>query len=111
MFFVISFEPSNPNIKFSLYKNGVLEDTQTKVMATGGQYNTSFKIGARTNGYPTASQNTFLNGFVDDFRVYNSVISNAIIKKMYIAGLDSIANSGNISDKEYSKRINELAEK
>lgn len=109
MFFVVSVKPDNPNINFALYKNGKLEDDQTKIMSAGSQYNTSFKIGAYTSGYPTASQVGFLNGFIDDFKVYDSILNLVQVKQNYIAGLDSLLSQKSISKVDYNQRINELA--
>jgi len=107
-FFVITFKPNNLNIAFNLYKNGTLVDNQTKTLAIGGQNTTSSKIGAQSNGNPI-QQIYFLNGFIDDFRVYDAALSSSQIKQNYIAGLNSMLANGNISKEDYNERINTLA--
>ena len=48
-------------------------------------------------------------GLMDDIRIYDKAISTSEIKQNYIAGLNSMLANGNISNKEYNERINELA--
>ncbi|HOI59975.1 MAG TPA: prepilin-type N-terminal cleavage/methylation domain-containing protein [Candidatus Pacearchaeota archaeon] len=51
----------------------------------------------------------YFNGIIDDVRVYDAALSSFQIKQNYIAGLNSMLSNGNISNKEYNERINELA--
>jgi prepilin-type N-terminal cleavage/methylation domain-containing protein len=48
-------------------------------------------------------------GKVDEFRIYNTALSDAQIKQNYIAGLNSMLANGNISKEDYNERINNLA--
>ena len=107
IFFVITTNPNNLNINFKLYKDGILKDEQTKVLATGNQARASFKLGAQTNGVPGIVID-FLNGFIDDFRVYDAILSTAQVKQQYIAGLNSLLANGNISKEEYNERIENI---
>ncbi|MDD4624566.1 MAG: botulinum neurotoxin N-terminal receptor binding domain-containing protein [Bacilli bacterium] len=44
-------------------------------------------------------------GKVDEFRIYNTALSDAQIKQNYIAGLNSMLANGNISKEEYNECI------
>ncbi|HOI60408.1 MAG TPA: prepilin-type N-terminal cleavage/methylation domain-containing protein [Candidatus Pacearchaeota archaeon] len=84
-----------------IYRNGSL-------MAKNNNYLTppntagSFYIGGN------AASNSF-QGIIDNVRLYNAALSSSQIKQNYIAGLNSMLSNGNISNKEYNERINELA--
>ncbi|MGI6340874.1 MAG: LamG-like jellyroll fold domain-containing protein [Minisyncoccales bacterium] len=58
-----------------------------------------------------AGSNYFLNGIMDNVRIYNAALSSAQIKQNYIAGLNSMLANGNMSKEEYNERINILAKK
>lgn len=45
------------------------------------------------------------NGFIDDVRIYNAVLSFSKIRQNYIAGLESLLSKGSISKKDYNQRI------
>ena len=51
----------------------------------------------------------YLDGSVDDVRIYDAALSSSQIKKNYIAGLNSMLASRNISKQEYNEKINALA--
>ena len=53
--------------------------------------------------------NRCFEGKIDDLRVYNAALSSSQIKQNYIAGLNSMLASENISKEEYNGRINNLA--
>ncbi|HOI59823.1 MAG TPA: prepilin-type N-terminal cleavage/methylation domain-containing protein [Candidatus Pacearchaeota archaeon] len=59
-------------------------------------------------GYDTNSH-YYLNGKIDEVRLYSDALSSSEIKQNYIAGLNSMLSNGNISKEEYNERINELA--
>ena len=48
-------------------------------------------------------------GIMDEIKIYGAPLSQSEIKQNYIAGLNSMLSNGNISNKEYNERINELA--
>jgi len=58
-----------------------------------------------------AGSNYFLNGIMDNVRIYNAALSSAQIKQNYIADLNSMLANGNMSKEEYNERINILAKK
>jgi prepilin-type N-terminal cleavage/methylation domain-containing protein len=62
-----------------------------------------------TISYHAAEADHFAKGLIDDARIYNAALSSSQIKQNYIAGLNSMLANGNISKKEYNKRINALA--
>ncbi|HOI59969.1 MAG TPA: prepilin-type N-terminal cleavage/methylation domain-containing protein [Candidatus Pacearchaeota archaeon] len=64
---------------------------------------TYFIIGKTVNDY------YYFNGMMDELYFFNSALTNSEIKQNYIAGLNSMLSNGNISNKEYNERINELA--
>jgi prepilin-type N-terminal cleavage/methylation domain-containing protein len=71
---------------------------------------TSYDFGVKNLMLGSRHNNTvFFNGLIDDVRIYNAALSSSQIKQNYIAGLNSMLANGNISKKEYNKRINTLA--
>jgi hypothetical protein len=44
-------------------------------------------------------------GYLDDIRIYNTVLSSSQIKRNYIAGLNKLLASEKISKIDYNKRI------
>ena len=68
-------------------------------------------INGMTIGY--LKENTrndhFLNGSLDELKIYDSLLSISVVKQNYIAGLDSLLSSGNMSKEDYNERINVLA--
>jgi prepilin-type N-terminal cleavage/methylation domain-containing protein len=53
----------------------------------------------------SGSPNTYFNGFIDEARIYNTVISASQIKEQYYVGLNSLLINGGISKDEYAKRM------
>ncbi len=95
---------SKDDNKIYLYKNGVLADS--KDFSTNVRSNSlSLKIGK----YEYFNTENMFKGMINDVRIYNAALSSAQIKQNYIAGLNSMLANGNISKKEYNKRINTLA--
>ncbi|HOI60244.1 MAG TPA: prepilin-type N-terminal cleavage/methylation domain-containing protein [Candidatus Pacearchaeota archaeon] len=64
---------------------------------------TDIYIGAR------AGSLEFFNGLIDDIKIYNSNLPQALIRENYVVGLDSLLLKGLISKEEYNQRLNELA--
>ena len=64
------------------------------------------RIGNRAGG----TDRTF-DGYIDEVRVYNTVLSVTQIKQNYIAGLNSMLSNGNISKEKYNQRIESLGSK
>jgi prepilin-type N-terminal cleavage/methylation domain-containing protein len=100
---VMTFDSSNNNLK--LYKDGSAVSDQTisdpgSVASSTG----AFKIGA----YGTGTQ-YYLNGYVDEIRVFNAAIPTSQIKEQYYAGLNKLLAGGGISEGEYAERISALA--
>ena len=50
-----------------------------------------------------------VNGFIDEMKIYDAVLSYSQIKQNYIAGLDSMLSKGIIQKEIYNQKINELA--
>ncbi|MFA6662595.1 MAG: LamG-like jellyroll fold domain-containing protein, partial [Bacilli bacterium] len=109
MFFIVSIKPNSPNITFYLYKDGILKDVRNEAMTDSTQIYTSFKVGVNNHGPSDSQVKEFLNGYVDDFKVFNAIFSEAQIKQNYIAGLDSLLSKASISKEDYNERINTLA--
>ncbi|MGI6341050.1 MAG: LamG-like jellyroll fold domain-containing protein [Minisyncoccales bacterium] len=89
-----------------LYKNGkLIHGPFTKKNETMSNTTASFEIGRGGDGAGTQ----YMKGSLDDIRIYNAALSSSQIKQNYIAGLNLMLSNGNISNKEYNERINELA--
>jgi type II secretory pathway pseudopilin PulG len=54
---------------------------------------------------------SYMNGFVDDVRIYNAVILTSQIKEQYYAGLNKLLSNGGITNEEYKKGIERVATK
>ncbi|MDD4358381.1 MAG: LamG domain-containing protein [Candidatus Pacebacteria bacterium] len=76
-----------------------------------GVFDGSFSL--KSPSSPTAlfigGDSYYLNGSIDDVRIYNAALSSSQIKQNYIAGLNSLLSNGNISSEEYNQRIEVLS--
>jgi len=61
------------------------------------------QFGHHPGSYPS------FNGLIDDIRIYNKGLSSSEVKRNYIAGLNSLLLSGNISNEEYKEKLNVLS--
>jgi len=95
---VCTIDESSSSLKF--YLDGALDSSQGTVGALGANASPFF-IGRRLTGY--------FNGLIDGVRIYNTVLSSSQIKEQYVAGLNSLLASNNISKEEYNQRLNALA--
>jgi len=86
------------NRNLIIYKNGMYYNLKSVGEVDIPQSNHSFQIG-NINYY----------GSIDSVRYYNAALSYSQVKQNYIAGLNSMLASGNISKEEYNERINNLA--
>jgi prepilin-type N-terminal cleavage/methylation domain-containing protein len=75
-----------------------------------GETDVNTDIGTTTNALTIGSTwtNRF-NGFIDDVRIYNTILPTSQIKEQYYAGLNNLLINGQISKREYLERINSLA--
>lgn len=85
-----------------LYIDGKLDKEGASTISAMGQPNYLFELGSATNDW-------FLNGLIDDVRVFSAAISTSQIKKQYYTGLNSLYSSGQLTKEEYSSRIDSLA--
>ena len=67
--------------KVKIYKNGIY-DTEASISPIDGSINADVYIG-RDN--PTIGANYFLNGSLDDIRIYNRAITPQLIQRLYVA--------------------------
>jgi prepilin-type N-terminal cleavage/methylation domain-containing protein len=51
----------------------------------------------------------YMNGFIDDVRLYNAAIPTSQIKEQYFVGLNKLLASGGIKEEEYNQRLNQLS--
>ncbi len=87
----------------NIYINGSL-DLSTPCT---GLVNTTPYIPTNLLGSYTGTGSYFI-GFMDDVRIYDAALSSSQIKQNYIAGLNSMLAKGNMSKREYNKRIESL---
>jgi len=86
------------------YVNGVKIDT-----VEGGL--SSWATPGGNDLYIGYTDNASMYGMIDEVRIYNIPLPSSQIKQNYIAGLNSMLASGNISKQEYNKRIENLSKK
>jgi len=104
VFFTITYDGSSTHTGIKAYWN-TIEKAGTN--ESSGVYIAMEKT---TNPFLIGRQgSTYLNGLMDEFRIYNTVLSVSQVKHNYIAGLDSLLSNGNISKEEYDERIKVLA--
>jgi prepilin-type N-terminal cleavage/methylation domain-containing protein len=82
------------------YINGALENS-TGTAGTDLGNTKNVNIGRGISGV------YYLNGVIDDTRLYNSVISLSQVKEIYYAGLNSLLANNGITKGEYKKRLSE----
>ncbi|MDD2489377.1 MAG: prepilin-type N-terminal cleavage/methylation domain-containing protein [Bacteroidales bacterium] len=98
-YILINRNKDNANTK--IYIDGALDGNFGQLLFSS--LNSSFTMGS------SGSPHRFIDAWMDDIRIYNTVLSFSQIKQNYIAGLDSLLSNGNISKEDYNNRINELA--
>jgi len=98
---VVTYTKSDYKLNF--YLNGKLDGNPAFSNIIQAIKGSSFGIG----GYGSQSSN-YMNGKIDDIRIYNAALSSSQIKQNYIAGLNSMLSNGNISKQEYDERIESL---
>jgi prepilin-type N-terminal cleavage/methylation domain-containing protein len=60
-------------------------------------------------GVLNASPNTgYVNGSIDEVRIYNAALSASVIREQYVAGLDKLLAKEQITDKDYQQRLTDL---
>jgi len=94
----------SPSTYLRLYRNGLIVSNITAgVPASQYQGNgISFKIGQR-------GDNTgYFNGLIDEVRIYNGALTSSAIRDQYLAGLDELLASGQITDQDYQQRLADL---
>ena len=111
----------NSNIKVSknwMHVVGVQNGTSVKIYVNGAEANSVnnggiFGVSTPTNAiigaFSVGPAEYFLDGLIDEVRIYDAALSSAQIKQNYIAGLDSLLSKGSISKEDYNQRINALA--
>jgi len=100
-FLLMTFDKQNKIIEIFLNgkKHSVISDVDYLVFLSNNHYYSGGNL----------SPDRFLNGFIDDIRIYNAALTSSKIKQNYIAGLNSMLANGNISREDYNERINNLA--
>ena len=98
---VVTYDGSN--IKF--YKNGMLINTVAQTVSGAGDAQ-MFSIGriGTYNGF-------YYYGSIDEVRIFNAAIPISQIKQQYYVGLNNLLMNGGIDAKEYSEKINLIAQR
>jgi len=92
--------------KMRLYIDGKKQSTE--LSCTGGVSGKLRTGGVNIGKYFNSSQIQY-KGYIDDIRIYDSAISVSEIKQNYVAGLNSMLQSGAISKEEYNQKTLNLA--
>jgi prepilin-type N-terminal cleavage/methylation domain-containing protein len=89
--------------ELAIYMDGVKKNYKTTaITAIGPAQSTGCSIG-RYSGY-------YLDGYLDDIRIFTKAITGSQIKEQYYSGLNSILAQGGITNKEYKERMIEMAQ-
>jgi prepilin-type N-terminal cleavage/methylation domain-containing protein len=107
-YFTVSFDSvsDSANVIISLYKNGNFIASQTLARRTSGGYNVAFILGAVSSAADNHKV-SFLNGQIDDFRVYDALVSSYKIRQNYYLGLNNLLLNNNICVTEYTNWLAE----
>ena len=97
--FTVIVDDANNNVR--IYINGILKADVTDTVPIAN-WDSEWILGQRGNA------TYYYQGLMDTFRVYNTALSSAQIKKEYIAGIESLCAKGIISRDEFEKRLAEL---
>jgi prepilin-type N-terminal cleavage/methylation domain-containing protein len=91
----------NSGIEERWYINGLLSGTPSPIATA--EWDEAFKLGQYGSvSYP-------FKGRMDEVRIYNAVFTVSQIQEQYYAGLNNLLSSNQITEKEYSERINSIA--
>ena len=101
-YIVVSWDGTTNTNSLNAYLDGTSQQPRTATIAEIGQPSYEFRIGRNGTG-------VYLNGLIDDARVFNTAISSFQIKEQYYAGLNSLLANGSISLKEYKEKIKGIA--
>lgn len=102
--YVFVIQRSTTDTTVTGYRNGIRIVSQTKTFTGDINTTASIKISNASYGFDKSS-------LIDNFRMYNAVMPTSQIKENYYTGLNSLLANGNINAKEYSEKINSIAEK
>jgi prepilin-type N-terminal cleavage/methylation domain-containing protein len=91
-----------PN-KVQFYLDGV-KDGEKAISGTPVANATSLFIGTRSGANPFPWR-----GKIDEVRIYDSALTASDIRDQYVAGLDKLLASGQVTDQNYQQRIAELS--
>ena len=91
------------DVSVQAYINGVKQTTYfldiTPQQGDVANY-ANMKIGG------TTGSSVFIDGLMDEVRIYNAAMPTSQIKEQYYVGLNGLLFSGQINAREYSERIN-----
>ena len=102
-YIVSTWDGTTTSTALKLYLDGSLNNKTSATISSIEKIALNFRIGVSSSG------GAYLNGLVDDSRVYNTALTTAQVKQEYIAGINSLLANGNISKEEYDQRLNNLA--
>lgn len=89
--------------ELAIYMDGVKKNYKTTTKTViGPTQSTGCSIGRYSSYY--------LDGYLDDIRIFTKAISGFQIKEQYYSGLNSLLAKGGITDKEYQERMIEMAQ-
>ncbi|MDD4531703.1 MAG: prepilin-type N-terminal cleavage/methylation domain-containing protein [Candidatus Pacebacteria bacterium] len=98
---VATYDSSLP--KTVLYLNGNADNSSTTAITGTILASTGHSLIGWGNPSP------YLNGYVDEVRLYKSAVSVSQVQENYYAGLNKLLANNGISQEEYRSRINETA--
>ncbi len=85
------------------YLNGLFDGSTAKTGSLTGDG--CLQIGRYTTGGCTSSPSSYLNGYLDELRIYKAVLSQTQIKQNYIASTNSLLIRKLISSQEYVQML------
>jgi len=85
-----------------LYINGILQSLTFGTSATPSMIDGKLYVGS------DAASEYSNSAIVDEVRIYNSALTASVIREQYLAGLDKLLASNQITEKDYQQRISKL---
>jgi prepilin-type N-terminal cleavage/methylation domain-containing protein len=86
---------------FQWYKNGSAIGSGSSNGLTIGNGFYNLQLG-------NSGQERYFKGLIDDVRIYSAALTASAIREQYLAGLDKLLASNQITEKDYQQRISKL---
>ena len=88
--------------KIYIYVDSVMQSATDTTVGNTITNSGNFIIGNRNN------VSSYFNGSIDEVRIYSAVLPSSAIREQYVAGLDKLLASNQITEKDHQQRLADL---